>query len=173
MPVDVKQFYNPVTTLLESDPQAWDGIRPISRIRKEEKIPISYKKESIYKPVERIKRQFSTLKVPRNLQENLPFASKPKNEPKKHRSTYMAKRAVVLEPEDRRKRGLIQMLSTLRKEKESIREQSQKQRREEKLKQKQREAAAFEDIHKSQKKRKYQQMGLDQARKRRAEGLDA
>lgn len=65
------------------------------------------------------------------------------------------------------------MLATLRKEKEQIREKSQKVRREEKLKQKQREAAAFEDVHKSQKKRKYQQMGMEQARKRRAEGLDS
>lgn len=63
MPVEVKKFYNPVSTLLASDTEPWDGIRPISRIRKEDKVAISYKKESIYKPVERLKRQFATLKV--------------------------------------------------------------------------------------------------------------
>ena len=76
-----------------------------------------------------------------------------------------------MEPEDRRKRGLLQMLSTLRREKETKRDQHQQQRTQEKIKKKQREAAAFEDIHKSQKKRKYQMMGMDHAKRRRAEGV--
>jgi ribosome biogenesis protein BMS1 len=47
----------------------------------------------------------------------LPFASKPKVQKKKNRDSYVAKRAVVLEPEDRKKRATVQILETIRTDK--------------------------------------------------------
>jgi ribosome biogenesis protein BMS1 len=42
-------------------------------------IPMSINKDSLYKPVERLPREFRKLQIPAKLQEQLPFASKPKN----------------------------------------------------------------------------------------------
>ena len=67
----------------------------------------------------------------------------------------MAKRAVVLDPEDRNKRAAIQMLSTIRKDKLAIRHESQKKRNAEKVKAIARTAEKFADVHKEEKKRKY------------------
>jgi ribosome biogenesis protein BMS1 len=47
----------------------------------------------------------------------LPFASKPKEQKKKNKDSYSAKRAVVLEPEDKKKRAVVQILETIRTDK--------------------------------------------------------
>lgn len=47
----------------------------------------------------------------------LPFKTKPKLEPKRKRKTLEQKRAVVLEPHERKAYALIQQLNTIRNEK--------------------------------------------------------
>ena len=68
----------------------------------EQKLPIPNKADSEYKPIERHERRFNALKIPRKLQAELPFKSKPKMQAKskKHKGKegYLEKRAVVLEP---------------------------------------------------------------------------
>lgn len=73
VPVEMKKFYNPVLSLLTSDPIAWKGMRTLSEIRKEEKIPIVINKDSVYKPIIREKREFSKLLIPKKLQEVITF----------------------------------------------------------------------------------------------------
>ena len=58
-------------------------------------------KDSLYKPIERQPRRFNKLHVSAALQAALPYASKPKQDQKA--SKRGAKRAVVLEPDERRK----------------------------------------------------------------------
>jgi ribosome biogenesis protein BMS1 len=97
-------------------------------------VAIPVNKDSLYKPIVRVRREFSKIHVPKKLQESLPFASKPKQQATKNKESYMSKRAVVLEPEDRKKRAALQMLSTIKKDKVSIRAETQKKRKAEKAK---------------------------------------
>lgn len=168
VPITVKEFYNPVNTLLDNvDDSAtpWTGMRTIAEIRKSKQVPIPVNKDSLYKPIVRVRREFSKIHVPKKLQESLPFASKPKQQATKNKESYMAKRAVILEPEDRQKRAALQMLSTIKKDKVSIRVASQKKRKAEKEKVIARSHEKFADVHKEEKKRKYVAEGKDKAAK--------
>ncbi len=142
-------------------------MRSTAQIRKDEKIAQQVNKDSIYKPIERIQREFKKLKVPAKLQEALPFASKIKNESSKNRKSYLARRAVILEPEEKKSRAMVQMLSTIRKDKEAKRLQSAKEKQKEKQKIKLREAERFSDVQREDKKRKYREAGLERERKLR------
>lgn len=158
VPMTVKEFYNPVNTLLDNAGDGcdtWKGMRTIAEIRRDENIPIPVDKDSLYKPITRVRREFSKIHVPKKLQESLPFESKPKQQARKNKDSYMSKRAVILDPEDRKKRAAIQMLSTIRKDKLSIRNEAQKKRRDEKAKSIERSVERFADVHKEEKKRKY------------------
>jgi len=52
--------------------------------------------------------------VPKSIEANLPFASKPKLLGKRSRPTYETKRAVLLEPEERKMHHLMQQLNTMK-----------------------------------------------------------
>ena len=57
---------------------------------------------SILQPIERQDRKFNPLVIPKKLQKELPFKTKPKNEEKRKRKTYEQKRAVILEPDEKK-----------------------------------------------------------------------
>lgn len=46
--------------------------------------------------------------IPKKLQAELPFASKPKNKPARKRPDLDARRAVVMEPEERKAHAVVQ-----------------------------------------------------------------
>ena len=138
-------------------------MRTTAEIRREQKIPISVNKDSVYKPIVREKREFRKLKVPVKLQESLPFASKPKQQTPKNRDGYLAKRAVILEPEERKARAVVQMLSTVRKSKLEKRHAAGQERQIKKRKAKEMEAGRFEDQHKEEKRAKYRDEGKKKA----------
>jgi ribosome biogenesis protein BMS1 len=164
VPVEVKRFHNPVLSLLERDgPQNWQGMRSTAQIRKEEQIAIPVNKDSLYKPVERAPRQFKKATIPKKLQEALPFASKPKLAKKTNPASYVARRAVILDPEDRKKRALVQMLSTVSKNKEAKRLETKTQKSQEKAKKNAKEAEKFAESAREEKKRKHRDAGKDRA----------
>ena len=66
VPVDIKQYYNPVNSLLDDN---WQGMKYTAQIRKEQSVPIPVAKDSLYKPIERAPREFSKLNIPKKLQE--------------------------------------------------------------------------------------------------------
>ena len=75
-----------------------DGLalmKPQRVLRKVYAKPVEQDPDSQYRPIERPVRRFNTLKIPKNLQANLPFKSKPKQEKKQQRKTYAQKRYVV------------------------------------------------------------------------------
>lgn len=80
--VDVPKNLIPIRTLLMSpDERAkWRGARTIGQIRFDEGIKSSNSTnpDSIYKPVERKKFKFRPFTIPKNLQKELPYKSKPK-----------------------------------------------------------------------------------------------
>ncbi|CAG8551851.1 13654_t:CDS:10, partial [Cetraspora pellucida] len=102
-PVMPKKFYNPVTSLLLSTKTKWQGMRLTGEIRKDLNIKTPINPESQYRKIERASRRFNPLHISKSLQAGLPFASKPKLLKKKRsKPTYIQKRAVVLEPQEKK-----------------------------------------------------------------------
>lgn len=169
--VEPKKFYNPILSALSAAGDSGDGngslvlARSTSQLRKELLIPQTINKDSVYKPIQRVQREFRKLSIPAKLQEALPYASKPKVASAPRRESYIARRAVVVEPEERKSRGLVQMLNTIRKEKEHLRQVSNSQKLKEKTKKALKDAERFADVHKEEKKRKYREDGLERQRK--------
>lgn len=125
-----RKFYNPVTSLLLSEKGKWAGMRLTGQIRRDEgsKTPVNV--NSNYKQIDRPARRFNTLKVPKKLQAALPYASKPKIVKQQNRQTYLQKRAVVLEPEEKKAIALLQQMRALRKDQVQRRKEKQMQRKE-------------------------------------------
>jgi ribosome biogenesis protein BMS1 len=160
MPVDVKPYYNPVTNhLAKEGTEGWRGMKPKAQLQIETNTPIQVNPDSIYKPIERPERQKTKLFVPKKLEEALPFASKPKNETKRKKKGYLSKRAVVLEPEERKKVAFIQALNTIRKEKVRIRKEKKNEKKAERDKETAKKDAAIEEARKVNKKREYRAEG--------------
>lgn len=160
MPVEVKKYYNPVTNHLSSDGEkGWRGLKPKAQLQLETNTPIEVNPDSIYKPIERPERRFKKFQVPRRLEEALPYKSKPKNETKTRGNGYLKKRAVVMDPEERKKHTFLQALNTIRKEKQKLRKEKKKEKLETKSKQNQKAEAALEAARKARMKRKYRAEG--------------
>jgi ribosome biogenesis protein BMS1 len=102
--VHPQRFYNPVTNALgayqeaPSASEGWRKMKTVSELRRQKGELPPVNKDSLYKPIERPARLFKTLKIPRALQADLPFASKPKNKAARQGKTLETKRAVVMEP---------------------------------------------------------------------------
>ncbi|KAJ3031359.1 UNVERIFIED_CONTAM: Glycoside hydrolase 2 (Mannanase, beta-galactosidase) [Siphonaria sp. JEL0065] len=116
-PVKPKKFYNPVSSLLLQDKKGWKGMRLTGQIRRDEKLRVPLNKDSLYKPIDRSARVFSSLRIPRALEASLPYASKHKNQVKQSRPGYLARRAVIMEPHEKKIEGLITAINTLKHDK--------------------------------------------------------
>ncbi|XP_022156323.1 ribosome biogenesis protein BMS1 homolog isoform X2 [Momordica charantia] len=129
--VEIPQFYNPLTTALQPRDHIWQGMKTVAELRKEHNLPIPVNKDSIYKPIERQKRKFNPLVVPKSLQAALPFKSKPKDTPSQQRLLLENRRAVVMEPRDRKVHALVQQLQLMRHEKMKKRKLKEEKKRKE------------------------------------------
>ena len=67
--------------------------------------------------IERKPRKFNPLVIPKALQADLPFESKPKNIPHRKRPVLEDRRAVVMEPHERKVHALVQHLQLIRNDK--------------------------------------------------------
>jgi len=95
VPVDVKRYYNPITSLLaEKGTEGWRGMKTKAQLQIETNTPIEVKPDSIYKPIDRPEKRFNKLYLPKKLEASLPYANKPKNEVKRKKKSYVSKRAV-------------------------------------------------------------------------------
>lgn len=56
----------------------------------------------LFQPIERVAKKFNPLHIPKRLQRDLPFKSKPKNELKQKKKTYEQKRAVIMETDEKK-----------------------------------------------------------------------
>lgn len=68
-------------------------------------------------PIERKLKKFNPLVIPKSLQSALPFSSKPKDIPSRKRPLLENRRAVVMEPHERKVHTLVQHLGLIRNEK--------------------------------------------------------
>lgn len=71
----------------------------------------------LVQPIERKARKFNPLVIPMTLQQALPFATKPKETPARKRPLLEQRRAVVMEPHERKVHALVQHLQLIRHEK--------------------------------------------------------
>jgi ribosome biogenesis protein BMS1 len=74
-------------------------------------------------------RRFNPLKIPRKLQADLPYASKPKMMSAQKKPTYMQSRAVVLGDDEKKAVALLQQIQSLRKDKVQRRKDKQEERK--------------------------------------------
>jgi ribosome biogenesis protein BMS1 len=91
-------------------------MRLTGEVRREQNLSAPHQRESAYKTIERPGRRFNPLKIPRKLQGALPYASKPRLMKPQKRTTYLQKRAVLLEPEEKKALAVMQQMQALRKE---------------------------------------------------------
>ena len=161
MPVEIKNYYNPVTNhLAEKGTDGWLGMKSKAQLQIETGTPIEVNADSIYKPVVRPEKKFSKLHIPKRLEEALPFANKPKNQGnKKKKKSYISKRAVVMEKDERKKKAFIQALNSIRKEKVSIRKQKKQEKTTAKVAKDKKKDAAMDGVRKANMKRQYRAAG--------------
>lgn len=127
--IEPKKLYNPVTSLLLADKQGWKGMRLTGQIRRDEGVATPLDPNSAYRPIERSTRRFNPLKIPRKLQADLPYASKPKTMLAQSKPTYMQNRAVVMGDEEKKALALLQQIQSLKKDKTARRKDKQEERR--------------------------------------------
>lgn len=182
VPVELKDYYNPVNSLLAAFPvpgsssssssekgedhgvsSAMPLMRTTAAIRREEQVPQVVNGDSVYKPIVRVPRQFGKMRIPAKVQASLPFASKPKNQAQSNKQSYLSRRAVVLDPVEKKARAAVQMLSSIRADKLQKRAASSAVRTSKKAKEKKQEAGRFEERNQEEKKRKYKEAGKELA----------
>ncbi|KAL2328881.1 hypothetical protein Fmac_022308 [Flemingia macrophylla] len=129
--VEVPQFYNPLTTALQPRDKTWKGMKTVAELRREHNLPIPVNKDSLYKKIERKPRKFNPLVIPKSLQASLPFASKPKDVPKRKRPSLEERRGrgVVMEPQERKVLAFVQQLQLINSEKMKKRKLNEEKKR--------------------------------------------
>lgn len=133
-PIQVKKFYNPVTSLLLKDKTEWKGLRLTGQIRASLGIDLPTNNDSTYKKVERVERNFNGLKVPKSVAKDLPFKSQIHQMKPQKKKTYMAKRAVVLGGEEKKARSFMQKVLTISNAKDEKKRSKKAEERKERLK---------------------------------------
>ena len=112
-PIDVPKLYNPVTSLLRE----WTSMKPARLVRQEKGIKLLQQHDSKYKPVVRATRHFNPLHVPVQLQQQLPFKSRPKFQ--KRLQNARKQKAVVLELKEKKILSLMRQIATVHHDKVS------------------------------------------------------
>ena len=130
-------------------------MRPLRELRRLHGVSVVPNRDSEYKPIERQPRKFNPLHIPKKLAAALPFASKPKQQVAKSRPGYLTKRAVVMEPGERKAYTLLQQIFTLRNAKVAKEKEAKKRDKEAYLKKKAAEQARIDEATKKARKRKY------------------
>eukprot|EP00177_Eucheuma_denticulatum_P000759 GFKZ01001368.1.p1 GENE.GFKZ01001368.1~~GFKZ01001368.1.p1 ORF type:complete len:1237 (-),score=272.55 GFKZ01001368.1:738-4382(-) len=176
VPVDAPKFCSMATTLLDKR-SAGDGkaawrMRTVREIREEGQLPIPLNNDSLYKAVDRVAPHFAPLKIPKKLESNLPYASKPKNfiakkvkKPVSGRKADVSKeRAVVLDSKERSEQKLLQAVYTIRNDRTKRRKEANKVRLAKRQKEAEKEAAKHERSAAERRKRKFALEGAKENR---------
>ncbi|KAJ2081274.1 Glycoside hydrolase 2 (Mannanase, beta-galactosidase) [Coemansia sp. RSA 988] len=120
--IPIKKFYNPITSLLSVT-----YMRTVAEIRRSKDMKVPNKKDSHYKPIERVVKRFNPLRIPKSVQAELPFKSKTKHV----KTDNDASRAVVMDKHDKRVADLLGQINLLHKDKsKKQREKIQRQKAE-------------------------------------------
>ncbi|RDD40843.1 Ribosome biogenesis protein BMS1-like protein [Trichoplax sp. H2] len=118
-PVDIPQFYNPVTSLLmpRGEKTEWQGMKTVGQLRALHNIKPPQKSNSLYHPIEREPKQFNPLLIPPSLQKALPYKNKPKYTPKTAKKSSILSRPVsTMSSKEKKLTTLMQQLRTIEKD---------------------------------------------------------
>ena len=143
-------------------------MRSMKELRKSLGVPVKPVADSLYRTVVREERKFNPLHIPKSLQAALPFSSKPKQQKGRGAHAppdYWDKRAVIMEPEERKMHTLLQQVSTMRKVKDAKAAVSKSKAKAEYEKKKALDDARIANATKELQKRKF---ALDGAKAKRA-----
>ncbi|VEU23073.1 DEKNAAC104187 [Brettanomyces naardenensis] len=151
-PVQPKKYYNPVTSLLLKDKGTWKGMRLVGQIRADNGISTPMQNDSAYHKIERQERRFNPLRVPRSIKENLPFKSQIHEMKKQKKKTYLQKRAVVLNGEEKKARALIQTIQTIKRDKDTKKRVKKMEKNQERRKRLEKKSMEEMDKQKERKK---------------------
>eukprot|EP00933_Yihiella_yeosuensis_P039287 TRINITY_DN3326_c1_g1_i1.p1 TRINITY_DN3326_c1_g1~~TRINITY_DN3326_c1_g1_i1.p1 ORF type:complete len:1083 (-),score=266.11 TRINITY_DN3326_c1_g1_i1:100-3348(-) len=163
-----KQFYHPVVDVKE-----WRAAKLIGELRAEKGVPVPDNRDSQYgKQLVRAERKFNALKVPKQLQEALPFSAKHKFKGKKKVSELKKKTAIVSSERDKSINSLLQRLYTVRKEKQKVRQESNARRKKAKDVQDKFIQDKRDANQKETKKKRYIKEGEELKKKRKAMMMD-
>jgi len=137
--IEIPKYYAPVTNILDKnidgEKYVWKGMRTTAQIKRDANIRHAANEDSLYRPVHRETKVFQPMKVPKKLQQALPYHLKPKLaeikvDPTKDRV------AVVLDHKERKINNAFKMLRTLHGDKMDKLEQDKIKRRREFLEKK-------------------------------------
>ncbi len=169
VPVEIKNYYNPVTSLLcRSGADGWRAMKPKAQLHVETETPIEVNPDSIYKPIERKTRTFNKLRIPKSVESSLPYSSKHKDETKRRKKSYVSKRAVVMESDEKKKYTFVQAINTIRNEKRAKRKEKNAERRLEKSKETAKKDEKLEAARKARKRQQHRTEGkIESARERK------
>lgn len=133
--VQVPKFFLNCSNLLLPNKDEWSAMKTSGQLRYEQGLKLAANEDSLYKPITRQPKAFNPLVIPRKLQKELPFKTRPKMLRPKSTSKRenMMKVAVVREPKDQKLADLMRVLHALDKDKK------QKVRQEKITKKKQRQ----------------------------------
>lgn len=157
--IKVKEFYNPVTSLLLKNHNQWKGMKLTGQVRAERDIETPMNADSAYKKIERQERKFNPLRVPKQLKGALPFKSQIHEMKPQKKKTYMAKRAVVLDGEEKKARDLMQKIATVRNEKDAKRKAKKSEKFQDRLKRIAKEEEAKKEKQRERKKEYFAKNG--------------
>ena len=117
-PVKIPRFYNPICSLL-TNVASHPRMLTVRELRQVNNLPTPVNRDSLYKPIERDPRVFNKLRIPHSLLAELPFKMRPKQVAgrKSKHPTLEQKRALIMEPEERKALRFLQEVSTLRNDK--------------------------------------------------------
>jgi len=144
-------------------------MRTIAQMRLAAGASIPVNKDSLYTPIERRARHFHPLQIPKKLQDNLPFKSKPKLVGKRAKESYMKKRAVVMDSAERKVTAFLQQVNTIHNRKVEMRKQQKDRARAEHTKKMAISQRGLEEYRKEEKKKRIRKMGQEEARKKSKE----
>eukprot|EP01083_Nonionella_stella_P172121 589709_1 len=165
--VHPEKYYNPLSTRLAGK-EGVQLMKTVGQLRFERKMGVPHKKDSAYPAhIERAPKRFAPLKIPRALQRDLPFSSKPKLEKKRKKLTFEQKRPKVIDKEESRQRRLIRDLNTIRNV--SLAKQKEKEAEKKRKNQKivAREQRQHEEREKASRKRRYMKEGQREAKRQK------
>lgn len=139
-------------------------MRLTGQVRQDEGLKTPLNVNSTYKKIERPARRFNPLIVPKKLQSQLPYASKPRLLKAQKAQTYLQKRAVVMEPEEKKALALIQQIRALRRDQIGRRKEKKAEKRTEREKRVAKEEAKKNETEKKKKKDIMRMVGMKNKR---------
>lgn len=169
--VDIPRFYAPVTNMLltPEDRTKWKGMRSIGQIKREKKIQAEPNPDHLYTPIERQPKVFNELKIPKSLQQDLPYHLKPKSNAEKLRNMENERVAVVLEPHEKKLMNQMKMMRTIFHAKQEKQEAEKAKRVEDLIKKKSQEEEKKFKKQKEARKQVARALSKAEARKRKME----